>query len=701
MSFDIFETPIEFLKGVGPQRAELLKNEAGIFVFKDLLHFYPFRYIDRSKFYKTSEVDENSQYIQLRGTISNIQLHGLKRTTRMTARFSDSSGSIELVWFKGFRWLKNSFKPGVEYIVFGKPNRFGNKINIAHPEVEVVNPESISQLSSMQPVYSSTEKLKSKGLDSKGINKLLQKLLEKIGSSIQETLKEGIISELKLMNRKEALINVHFPENEVKLNKAIARLKFEELFFLQLSLLKSKNERQKKLKGFMFKNLGSNFHGFYNNCLPFELTNAQKRVLKEIRSDTLSGKQMNRLLQGDVGSGKTIVALMTILMALDNGYQACIMAPTEILAQQHYINIQKLLKKLEINISLLTGSTKQSERKPIFDSLISGQLQILIGTHALIEEQVNFKKLGLVVIDEQHRFGVAQRAKLWEKTQQPPHVLVMTATPIPRTLAMTLYGDLDVSVINELPPGRKSIKTIHRTDSSRLRVFSFMKEQINKGRQIYVVYPLIKESEKLDLKFLEDGYESIAREFPLPNYVVSIVHGQMKAADKDYEMQRFARGESHIMVATTVIEVGIDVSNASVMIIENAERFGLSQLHQLRGRVGRGADQSYCILITGNKLSNDARTRINAMVSTNDGFEIAETDLQLRGPGDIQGTQQSGIVDLKMADLAKDGKILKYARNMARQILQKDPDLSLPENRTLLHTHNKLFKEKSKWSRIS
>ncbi len=701
MSVDILETPIEYLKGVGPQRADLLKKEVGIFTFKDLLHLYPFRYIDRSKFYFVKDIKEDLPYIQLKGYISNIQLHGGKRTTRMTAVFSDSSGVLELIWFKGFKWLKDAFKPDIEYIVFGKPNRFGIKYNIAHPEIEIVNQDSIAQLSSMQPVYSSTEKLKAKGLDSRGISKLLGNLIPRIENHLQESLNEEIIAQLKLLSRQEALINIHFPEEPNTLNKAIARLKFEELFFLQLSLLKTKTDRDIRLKGYLFKELGQYFHGFYNNNLPFELTNAQKKVLKEIRSDTLSGKQMNRLLQGDVGSGKTIVAIMTMLMALDNGFQACIMAPTEILAQQHYKSITNLLQGLDSKIGLLTGSTKLAERRRILDELISGKINILIGTHALIEEDVGFKNLGIVVIDEQHRFGVAQRAKLWEKTSNPPHVLVMTATPIPRTLAMTLYGDLDVSVIDELPPGRKAIKTIHQYDSARLKVFGFMKEQIKLGRQIYVVYPLIKESEKLDLKFLEDGYESIVREFPLPKYIVSIVHGKLKTADKEYEMQRFVKGESHIMIATTVIEVGIDVPNASVMIIESAERFGLSQLHQLRGRVGRGADQSYCILMSGNKLSNDAKQRIQAMVNSNDGFEIAEMDLKLRGPGDIQGTQQSGIVDLKIADITKDEKILRYARDVAKKILEKDPELSSENNKTIALTFNKIYKHKSKWSRIS
>jgi ATP-dependent DNA helicase RecG len=701
MSADYLKNPIEFLKGVGPQRAELLNKEAGIYTFGDLLEFFPFRYIDRSKFYKVQEIQPDLAYVQLRGQITHVQLHGQRRTTRMTALFTDDTGSLELVWFNGFKWLKDAYKPGVEYIVFGKPTVFGKKYNIAHPEVEPVTPGAINQQSAMQPVYNSSEKLRSRGLDSKGISKLLRTLLPQARLHIRETLPEYLLNTIKLPGREETLTNIHFPTNPDMLQKAVARLKFEELFYIQLNLLRHKLLRTEKAGGHVFPGIGDFFNRFYHERLAFELTNAQKRVLKEIRSDTLTGRQMNRLLQGDVGSGKTVVAVMSMLMALDNGFQSCLMAPTEILATQHLESVAELLKPLGVEVGLLTGSTKTAERKKLLHNLKTGQLSILIGTHALIEDVVKFEKLGMVVIDEQHRFGVAQRAKLWSKSHVPPHVLVMTATPIPRTLAMTLYGDLDVSVIDELPPGRKPIKTIHRYDSNRLKVFGFMREQIAQGRQIYVVYPLIKESETLDLKDLTDGYESIVRAFPPPQYRVSIVHGKMKPADKDYEMQRFVNGETHIMVATTVIEVGINVPNASVMVIESAERFGLSQLHQLRGRVGRGADQSYCILMTGVKLSNDARKRLEVMVQSNDGFEIAEVDLQLRGPGDIQGTQQSGVLDLKIADLAKDEKILKYARDRAKELLERDPGISLPEHRVVARRLRDLFHDRLFWSRIS
>lgn len=699
---DILKTPVEYLKGVGPQRADLLKKELSIFTFYDLLHFFPFRYIDRSKYYLVRQINEEMPYVQLKGTISNLQSHGNRRTTRMTAIFTDEQGdSLELVWFKGFQWLKNKFLPREKYIIFGKPTRYGNKINIAHPETEPANGDAISQQTSLQAVYSSTEKLKSKGLDSKGISKIMKNLILQAKESVRETLPPQLREELKIMDKKPSMINIHFPENHDKLAKASARLKFEELFYLQLNLLKMKKTRNTSVKGQIFREVGKFFHLFYEQKLSFELTNAQKRVIKEIRKDTLSGMQMNRLLQGDVGSGKTIVALLSLLICAGNSFQGCIMAPTEVLANQHFESISKLLEGMNMNVKLLTGSTRKKERTTIHQELESGSIHILIGTHALIEDTVVFRNLGLVVIDEQHRFGVAQRARLWKKNAIPPHVLVMTATPIPRTLAMTLYGDLDNSVIDELPPGRKPIKTIHRYDSHRLRVFQFMRDEIRKGRQVYVVYPLIEESEKLDLKDLMDGFDSIERAFPLPEYAVSMVHGKMKAKDKDYEMQRFVKGETQIMVATTVIEVGINVPNASIMIIENAERFGLSQLHQLRGRVGRGADQSYCILMTGFKLSNDGRERIQTMVSTNDGFKIAEADMKLRGPGDMQGTQQSGLLDLKIADITKDDKILKVARNKAWDILEKDPVLQLPENAILKQTIHTLYKDKITWSRIS
>lgn len=695
------DTPIEYLKGVGPRRAELLRAELDIDTFHDLLSFFPFRHIDRSRFHTIKEITTDLPYVQIRGKVSDIQLHGKQRTTRMTAVLSDHTGSMELVWFRGFKWLKDLFKPGTEYIIFGKPILFGRKYSIAHPEVEPLTPGSLQQSTAMQPVYNSTEKLRAKGLDSKGIAKLVKTLLPSAKTHIEEGLPPDVLNSLKLTGKQDAIAQIHFPENILLLKKARARLKFEELFFIQLSLLQNKLLRNEKAKGHIFKHIGEYFNGFFHNRLSFELTGAQKRVMKEIRSDTLSGKQMNRLLQGDVGSGKTVVAVMTMLIALDNGYQACLMAPTEILAFQHFESVKAMLHDMDIKVALLTGSTKSADRRVLLDDLKQGRLHLLIGTHALIEDAVTFNKLGLVVIDEQHRFGVAQRARLWSKSQAPPHVLVMTATPIPRTLAMTLYGDLDVSVINELPPGRKPIKTIHQYDRNRLKVFGFMRDQIRKGGQIYVVYPLIQESEKLDLKDLNDGYESIVREFPPPAYAVSIVHGKMKPQVKDYEMQRFVGGQTHIMVATTVIEVGIDVPNASVMVIESAERFGLSQLHQLRGRVGRGADQSYCILMTKDELSADARKRIAVMVSTNDGFKIAETDLQLRGPGDIQGTQQSGILDLKIADLTKDEAILKIARTKAGELLEKDPSLQLPEHRKTAKKLRELFRDKVHWSKIS
>ena len=682
-------------------RAALLRKEAGVSTFADLLTLYPFRYIDRSKFYKIKEVSGEMPYVQIRGSISGIKLHGERRTTRMTALLSDDTGELELVWFRGFKWLKDQFKPGVEYLVFGKPTLFGRRINIAHPEVEQVTPVALNQLSSMQAVYNSSEQLRAKGLDSKGIGRLVKTLLPLALPHIGETLPKTVLQALRLPGRQDALSAIHFPSDAITMKKAIARLKFEELFYIQLSLLRSRQLRLEKTGGHVFPSIGELFNAFYHETLTFSLTGAQKRVLKEIRSDTLSGKQMNRLLQGDVGSGKTVVAVMSMLMALDNGFQACLMAPTEILAFQHYESVSTMLSGLGVTVGLLTGSTRSARRRETLQQLMEGSLQLLIGTHALIEDVVKFEQLGMVVIDEQHRFGVAQRARLWAKSKVPPHVLVMTATPIPRTLAMTLFGDLDVSVIDELPPGRKPIKTIHQYDSNRLKVFGFMREQIKKGRQVYVVYPLIQESETLDLKDLTDGYESIVREFPLPDYGVSIVHGKMKPSDKDYEMQRFVRGETQIMVATTVIEVGIDVPNATVMVIESAERFGLSQLHQLRGRVGRGGDQSYCILMTGNELSGDARKRVGGLVSTNDGFQIAEMDLQLRGPGDIQGTQQSGLPDLKLADLTKDEAILKAARQHARDLLERDPSLSTEENRPVARQLKHLFPDKIFWSRIS
>lgn len=701
MSFSFFDTPIEYLKGVGPKRAKSLNQELNIYTFDDLLNYFPYRYIDKSKFYKIREISNSSAYIQLKGKISNIKQIGENRGRRLTAILSDETGTIELVWFRGIKWIKDSIKETQEYTVFGKPTLFNNKYNIAHPEIEASDKDEQSLGESLQPFYNSTEKLKAKGLGNKAIGKLTKTLLLRAEGILNETLAPEILNNLKLISRDEALINIHFPSSPQLLARAQSRLKFEELFFVQLKLLRHKINRNQKFKGHVFTEVGKNLNDFYAKNLPFELTNAQKRVIKEIRTDLGSGQQMNRLLQGDVGSGKTLVALMSILIALDNGFQTCIMAPTEILANQHAKSIGAMLNGLDIKLKILTGSTKSAERKVIHADLESGALQILIGTHALIEDAVRFKNLGLVIIDEQHRFGVAQRAKLWKKNTIPPHVLVMTATPIPRTLAMTFYGDLDFSVIDELPPGRKPIKTMHLYDSGRLKLFGFLKKQIKQGNQVYIVYPLINESEKLDLKDLMDGYESISRDFPLPDYAISIVHGKMKAAEKEYEMQRFLKGETQIMVSTTVIEVGIDIPNASVMVIENAERFGLSQLHQLRGRVGRGADQSYCILMSGYKLTTEGKKRMEIMVRTNDGFEISEEDLKLRGPGDLQGTQQSGVLDLKIADLIKDEKILKYARNLANEILDKDPGLEAPEHAILKKQLTKLFKNKPNWGLIS
>ncbi|HRG51700.1 MAG TPA: ATP-dependent DNA helicase RecG [Bacteroidia bacterium] len=696
-------TPIEYLKSVGPAKAELLKKELHIFKYVDLLTFYPFRYVDRTKFYKIKEITSDLPYVQVRGKIVHTEIVGVKRAQRFVAILSDGTSRLELVWFQGAKWIADKLKPHQtnEYVVFGRPSSFNGKINIAHAEIELVSEENTTLASAMQSVYNSTDKLKTRGLDTKGIARMQRNLVQLIKNNVPETLSTTICSRYNLMSREEAFKEIHFPQSPEHLRRAEFRLKFEELFFIQLRLLKQKVMRQKTYHGFVFSKVGDYFNTFYNKHLPFELTNAQKRVIKEIRLDMGSGKQMNRLLQGDVGSGKTLVALMNMLISLDNGFQACLMAPTEILANQHYETISELLKPLNITVGLLTGSKKTKARNILHQQLQSGEMHILIGTHALFEDVVQFKNLGLVVIDEQHRFGVAQRAKMWSKNTQPPHVLIMSATPIPRTLAMTLYGDLDVSVIDELPPGRKPIQTVHRFDNHRDRVFGFMREQIALGRQVYVVYPLIKESEKMDYKDLMDGYESIVRAFPLPNYNVSIVHGQMKADAKDYEMQRFISGQTQIMVATTVIEVGVNVPNASVMVIESSERFGLSQLHQLRGRVGRGADQSYCILMTSYKLSADGKLRMETMCKTNDGFEIADVDLKLRGPGDMAGTIQSGVLDLKIADLAKDAQLLQISRNMATEIIAEDPNFENPENAPVAFQFAMMNTHKTNWSRIS
>jgi len=696
----ILNTDITYLKGVGEVKANLLKRELNIYTFGDLLFHYPFRYVDKTKFYTVADVCNESNYYQIKGKIGRIQLLGVKRGQRISAILSDGSGEIELVWFKGIRWIKEYLKPGNEYIVFGKPTFFNGRYNFAHPEIEEPSDNTDIKQGVLVPVYPATEKLKAHFLDSKGIRKLTAQLLQKIEGQIEEVFSNEILRKTKMCSREEAFRNIHYPDNQINLTKAQNRLVLEEFFFFNLKMLLTKSFRDRTMKGYVFGSVGNYLNTFFNNHLPFELTGAQKRVIKEMRKDMASGKQMNRLLQGDVGSGKTLVALMLMLIASDNGFQSCLMAPTEILAQQHYKTFERLTEGLGTRVELLTGSTKKKERTLIHAALLSGEIDFLIGTHALIEDIVQFKNLGFVVIDEQHRFGVAQRAKLWQKNVMPPHVLVMTATPIPRTLAMTIYGDLDVSKIDELPPGRKQIITHHVYQSSRLKIFGFIKEQIKEGRQIYIVYPLIEESETLDLNYLMDGYESIARAFPLPDYAVSIVHGKMKSADKDYEMTRFVKGETDIMVATTVIEVGVDVPNASVMIIENAERFGLSQLHQLRGRVGRGADKSFCILITGDKISEEGKKRIKAMVSTTDGFAIAEMDMELRGSGDIQGLKQSGIPEFKIANILRDEKILTYSRHLAEEVLIKDPLLEDPDNLKMLNFLNAKAPDRGKWGRV-
>ncbi|AVR45786.1 ATP-dependent DNA helicase RecG [Christiangramia fulva] len=699
MSGNLLQTPIEYLKGVGPARAELLKKELGIFTYRDLINFFPNRYIDKTRFYKIAELQRNSSDVQVVGKIVHLKTVEQKRGKRLVADFIDDTGRMELVWFRGHKWIRENLKLNTPYVIFGKTNWFNGMFSMPHPEMELASDYKNNLRTAMQPVYSSTELLAKKGVTNRVMMKFIQEALKQTGFRFSESLSDELISDLKLISKSEALFNIHFPKNQELLAKAQFRLKFEELFYIQLQLLRRNLLHKRKIKGFNFDKVGSNFNDFYQQHLPFDLTDAQKRVIKEIRSDLGSGAQMNRLLQGDVGSGKTIVALMSMFMALDNGFQACLMAPTEILSVQHYNGLVELCKELNTSIYLLTGSTKTSKRKEIHEKLENGEIDILIGTHALIEDKVKFKNLGLAIVDEQHRFGVAQRAKLWKKNIVPPHVLVMTATPIPRTLAMSVYGDLDISVIDELPPGRKPVKTVHRYDSNRLKVFRFIREEIEKGRQVYIVYPLIQESEKMDYKDLMDGYESIAREFP--DFQLSIVHGQMKPADKDYEMERFVKGETQIMVATTVIEVGVNVPNASVMIIESAERFGLSQLHQLRGRVGRGADQSYCILMTSHKLSEDSKTRISTMTATTDGFEIAEVDLKLRGPGDLMGTQQSGVLNLKIADVVKDNDILKAARAYASALLKEDPDLSLEKNAVIKNSYSRLMKNKTIWNYIS
>lgn len=701
---DLRTQDIKFLTGVGNKKAEVLKADASIFSFEDLLYYFPYKHIDRSKFYAVRELRGNMPYVQLHGQIRNFRTLGEGRKKRLTAQFYDKTGSVELVWFKGAEYVKKNIKEDSPYVIFGKPTVFNKQINIAHPEVE--SPEKFKkqlQGGALMPVYNTSERMKKSYLSSKGIQSIQANLRSTLGlSKVTETLPSYLVNQERLMSLNDALKQIHFPESVPLLSKAQLRLKFEELFLIQLRTLHTKSLRLSKYKGLPCPQVGDIFNHFYAECLPFELTNAQKRVIREIRSDMSRQEQMNRLLQGDVGSGKTLVALMTMLIALDNGYQACLMAPTEILATQHLESISEMLGTMDVNVRLLTGSTKKAERREIHEALKDGSLQILIGTHALLENAVEFKNLGMAVIDEQHRFGVAQRSKLWTKNNHPPHVLVMTATPIPRTLAMTVYGDLDVSTIDELPPGRKPIKTVHQYEGKQLEVEMFMKKEIAKGRQIYVVYPLIQESEKLDMKSLEEGFNHLKKHFPEPDYGIGIVHGKLKNEDKEAAMHAFARGELQILVATTVIEVGVNVPNASVMVINSTERFGLSQLHQLRGRVGRGAEQSYCILMSSYKLSEESKKRIQTMVGTNDGFEIAEADLKLRGPGDLEGTQQSGIpIQLKIASLSRDGQILKHARDLAEQILAEDPKLSLDKNALLIDTLRKQKAAQISWSAIS
>jgi len=702
MSHTVLQTPIEYLKGVGPQRGELLRKELGITRYEELLNFYPNRYIDRTRYYKINELQNNVAEVQIIGKIIHLKTVEFgKGKKRLVASFIDETGQLELTWFQGHKWIRDTLKVNIPYVIFGKVTNFNGQYSMAHPEMELQNEHEKSLRSAMQPVYPSTETLTNRGISNRVINKMMQQVFMETQANFAETLPHYLLEQLKLIPKSEALFNIHFPKSPDLLAIAQFRLKFEELFFIQLQLITKNLVRKHKIKGHPFTVVGQHFNDFYQNHLPFELTNAQKKVLKEIRNDMGTNAQMNRLLQGDVGSGKTIVALMAMLIALDNGFQSCLMAPTEILANQHFNGLTELAKDLNITIKILTGSTKTAERKVIHEALENGSLQIIIGTHALLEDKVIFKNLGLAIIDEQHRFGVEQRSKLWQKNHIPPHILVMTATPIPRTLAMSLYGDLDISVIDELPPGRKPIQTVHRYDSNRLKVWKFIKDEIAKGRQIYIVYPLIQESETMDYKDLMDGYESISRDFPLPDYSISIVHGKMKPADKYAEMKRFAEGKTNIMVATTVIEVGVNIPNASVMIIESAERFGLSQLHQLRGRVGRGAEQSYCILMTSFKLSSDSKIRLETMCKTNDGFEIAEDDLKLRGPGDIMGKQQRGVLNLQIADLVKDKDILLLARQEALSLLKKDAAMELPEHHRLRAVFIELTKKKNIWNYIS
>ena len=698
---DVFERSVEILKGIGPGRAKILAKELNLITFRDFLFFFPYRYVDRSKFHLINNLDETNIDVQIKGKFLNTKIIQQKKGKRLSGIFTDGISTIELIWFRGFKWIKENIDLNSKYVVYGKVNWFDNRPTIAHPELTKINNYNIKGISGIYPIYSSTEKTLKYGISQKVIRAAMNNLIDILKDELTESLSNKILSELKLTSLKNSFYNIHFPKNDAELTKARFRLKFEELFFIQLQLLKRYSDNKAKIKGYEFPEVGDFFNTYYKNHLPFQLTNDQKKVIKEIRKDLGTGSQMNRLLQGDVGSGKTIVALLSMLIALDNQFQACFMAPTEILAFQHHNNLKSMLNDMPIRVEILTGSTKSSIRKEIHEKLLNGDINIIVGTHSLIEDKVLFKNLGIVIIDEQHRFGVAQRAKLWYKNKFPPHILVMTATPIPRTLAMSIYGDLDFSIIKELPPGRKQIKTYLMGENNRLRLFKFIREQIKIGRQVFIVYPLIEESKKMDYKDLMDGYESICREFPLPRYNVSIMHGKMKTEAKDYEMKRFIQGKSQIMVSTTVIEVGVNIPNANVMVIESSERFGLSQLHQLRGRVGRGSDQSFCILMKGKKISKDAELRLQTMVKTSDGFEIAEVDLKLRGPGDIAGTQQSGIIRLKIADLVKDQEILQLARSYANILIKNDPNLDLEENKNIRSELNKITSNKKIWNLIS
>ena len=697
----ILSNPIEYLKGVGPQKGELLKKEIGVHTFRDLLDYFPFRYVDRTKVEKIISLHAQMDYVQIRGRITRMEVVGENRAKRLVATLKDETGEISLIWFQGWQWMEKSLQLNTAYLVFGKLSIFNGYLQMSHPELDLLTGETVTGKQFLEPVYYTTEKLKARGLTAKAIGKLTKNLLEHMSpQEIQENIPQPVLEQYRLMDRSKAFFKIHLPAGEEDAQQARRRLKFEELFLAQIRICRLKIKRQQQSHGFIFNQVGDAFNTFYNEYLPFNLTGAQKRVLKEIRQDTVTGRQMNRLIQGDVGSGKTMVALLTMLLAVDNGFQACLMAPTEILSQQHYKSIAGLLEKMPVRVALLTGSVKGKARKQILKDVASGEIHLLIGTHALLENQVAFKNLGMAIVDEQHRFGVAQRAKLWQKNIMPPHILVMTATPIPRTLAMTVYGDLDVSVIDELPPGRKPITTVHRTEFQRPQVMDFIREEIEKGRQAYLVYPLIEESETLDYENLMKGYEEVKAFFPEPRFYISMVHGRQPVDMKEANMHRFVTGDTQIMVATTVIEVGVNVPNASVMVIESTERFGLSQLHQLRGRVGRGAEQSYCILMTGNKLGHDSKERIQVMVQTNDGFVISEKDMELRGPGDIEGTRQSGLLDLKLADIVADRAILEAARACAEKILQEDPDLTLPENQPLQQFLAAQL-GKSQWSKIS